>query len=271
MKIILKAFFLITLIFGISHTGLAMEKIVIEGTGDSQVLLRVLADAFHKRHPNTMIEVPESIGSGGGIRSVVDGKCALGRTARELNDKEKKYNLNYKVFAHSPVVFVANLTQKGPDNLSTKQIIDIFSGNITSWGDLGGEKEKIYVVNREEGDSSKNILDKTIPGFKDIKTPAGKTVYSSPETIEILKHYKNTIGYGALSMAINTGLAILKVDGIYPTIKNVQSGSYKLVEPFGLVWKGELIGLAKDFVSFLFTKEAQDIMIDNGTVPTNTE
>ncbi|MBV6341181.1 substrate-binding domain-containing protein [Candidatus Magnetobacterium casense] len=266
-QVLLSIFLSLLIIWGIGTNCLAVETLVIEGTGDSQDLLRILAKAYEKNHRDAHIEIPDSIGTTGGVKITSEGKCVMGRTARKLRDKEKAYNLNYKEFAYSPVVFIANLYDKKPDNLSTEQIIDIFSGKITSWEELGGQRQPIYVVNRQEDDSARNVLEQNMAGFKDIKKLAGKTVYTTPKTIDILNRYKNTIGYGPYSMTVNSGLTVLKVDGLYPSIKDVQSGTYKFMAPFGLVWKGELTGLAKDFVDFLFTKEAQTIMIKNGTVP----
>ncbi|WP_040334149.1 substrate-binding domain-containing protein [Candidatus Magnetobacterium casense] len=268
---LLSIFLSLAIISGISTRCLGVETLVIEGTGDSQDLLRVLAKAYEKSHRGTKIEIPDSVGTTGGIKLTAEGKCVMGRTARKLRDKEKAYNLNYKEFAYSPVVFIANLDNKKPDNLSTEQIIDIFSGKITSWEELGGQGQQIYVVNRQEGDSGRDVLEQNMAGFKDIKKLAGKTVYTTPESVDILKQYKNTIGYVHISMVLNSGLTVLKVDGIYPSVKDVQNGSYKLMSPFGLVWKGELTGLARDFMDFLFTKEAQTIIIKNGTVPAKTQ
>lgn len=271
MKTIISMVLSLAVCFVMGGTCLAAEKIVIEGTGDSQDLLRLLAKSYEKAHPGTHIEVPDSIGSTGGVRAVADGKCDLGRTSRKLKDKEKVYNLNYREFAYSPVVFIANLDAKRPDNLNIEQIIGIFSGKLTSWDALGGEKQPVYVVNRQEDDSVRIYLEQNIAGFKEIKTPAGKTIYSTPETISVLKQYKNTIGYGPMSMVINSSLTVMKIDGVYPSLKNLQSGTYKYMTPFGIIWKGELTGLAKAFLDFLFTKEAQAIIIANGTVPVTSK
>ena len=84
--------------FGMYGISAATEKIVIAGTGDSQSLLRVLAGDFEKSHPGTAIEIPDSIGSGGGIKATAMGKCDLGREARGIKDKEKKYGLKYRLF-----------------------------------------------------------------------------------------------------------------------------------------------------------------------------
>ncbi|MBU4117543.1 MAG: hypothetical protein KJ555_02120, partial [Proteobacteria bacterium] len=52
------------------------KQLVIPGTGDSQVLLQKLAVLYTKNRPVT-VEIPESIGSGGGIRSVITGKTEI--------------------------------------------------------------------------------------------------------------------------------------------------------------------------------------------------
>lgn len=247
--------------------GAAVQKIVICGTGDSQQLLLMLAEDYEKEHPGTTIDVPDSIGSGGGIRAVAKGDCDLGRVARPIKEKEEKLDLNYTLFALSPVVIAANRSVDGIDSLSTGQIIDIFSGMTKTWDELGGSSGKIFVANREAGDSSRTVLEKTLPGFRDISTFAGKTVYTTPETIDTLSKYKNTIGYVPFAMVMNTDLKVIKIDGIAPSLENVMDGKYRPVTPFGLVWKGELDGPAKAFTDFIFGARGKEIIKQYGAVP----
>ncbi|MFH0753684.1 MAG: substrate-binding domain-containing protein [Candidatus Omnitrophota bacterium] len=126
----------------LARVSAAQEAIVIAGTGDSQQLLRVLAGEFEKIRPGLQVVIPESIGSSGGVRAVAEGKCDLARVGRPLKEKEKAYNLNYKVFAHSPAVFVASADVSAIDNVTTQQVTDIFSGKITTWKELGGRRSE---------------------------------------------------------------------------------------------------------------------------------
>ncbi|MCK9602951.1 MAG: substrate-binding domain-containing protein [Candidatus Omnitrophica bacterium] len=254
-------------IFCITGISLAQERIVVAGTGDSQELLRVLANAFEKVNPGKKVEVPYSVGSSGGIRLVREGGCDLGRLARPLNDKEKKYGLNYEVFAYSPVALAVNPGVKGIDNIVPEQIVGIFSGVITSWGELGGQKQKIYVVQREKGDSSRIMLEANIPGWKEIKDLSGEVVYTTPEMVSALVEHQDSIGYLPLSMAKSSGLTVLRIGGVYPSVENVKNGTYKLTIPFSLIWKGELEGLARTFVDFILSPEGQGIIAENGAVP----
>lgn len=244
----------------------AQEKIIIAGTGDSQELLRDLAARFEQNNPGKKIEVPDSIGSSGAIRATAMGRSDLGRVARPIKEKEKKYGLSYRLFAYSPVVFVVNPSVKTIDNLTFDQIIGIYSGQVTRWEELGGKQGKIYIVNREKGDSSRSSLEKNIPGFKEIEQPAGKIVYSTPEAVRILRENQNTIGYAPLAMIRETDLKVLRLNGIEPTQANVQKRIYRATVALGLVWKGRLEGLAAEFVDYLFSSQAQRVISEYGAV-----
>jgi phosphate transport system substrate-binding protein len=68
-------------------------------------------------------------------------------------------------------------------------------------------------------------------------------------------------------MVKGTDLHIAKIDGVYPSPENVREGRYNLKTPFAIVWKGQLSGGAKRFVEYLFSRDAQKIIFDNGAVP----
>ncbi len=253
--------------FGTSSIGMAVEKVTVCGTGDSQELLRILAGAFEKANKDTEVEVPDSIGSSGGIRATAEGKCDLGRVARKVKKKEEVHKLKYRLFAHSPVVLVANQSVTGVENLSTEQIIAIFSGKIAKWSDLGGKEADIYVANREAGDSSRKVMEKYLPGFKDIDNYTGETLYSTPENIETISKYENTIGYGPLAMVKGQNLKVMKINGVLPSMDSVHRKAYTLLTPFGLVWKDGLKGTAKGFLDYLGSPEAEKIILQNGGIP----
>lgn len=263
LKLIIAGLALILLTAG--HV--AAEKITICGTGDSQNLLRTLASLYEKSHPGTAIEVPDSIGSSGGIKATAEGQCNIGRVARTLKDKEKSFDLTYTLFANSPVVFAANPENTGVKNLTYEQITGIYSGAITKWSDMGGADSKIYVADREDGDSSRSALEKVVPGFKEIANRAGKTLFSTPETLDTVTQYPGTIAYLPLAMVKGTKLVAMSINGTHPTKENVLSGKYILTVPFALVYKGTLSGQGRDFIDFLFTGRAQAVMLENGAVP----
>lgn len=264
----LTLFCLVALLWGAAGPAAALETLVVPGTGDSQALLAVLAQAFEAEHPGIRIEVPPSVGTIGGIRRVLAGETSLARTARPLSAQELQQGLQHQLFAYSPIVFVANLQPACIDNLSAAQVVGIYSGRLTSWAQLGpcGNK-KIYVANREDGDSSRRILVEQVPGFSGIEPFAGEVLYSNPENLRVLESYPQTIGYMPLANAIKSGLTQLRYEGTAATVSSVQSGDYHLSVPLGLVWKGELQGPAKAFLDFLSSPRGRGLIIENGAVP----
>jgi len=216
-------------------------------------------------HPDIQIEVPDSIGSSGGIRKVAEGKCELGRVAREIKEKEKRYNLHYKPLAYSAVVFIAN-NNVGVETLSTDQIIDILYGRIINWQDVGGKDAPIYIANREVGDSSRTVLERVIPSLKENSTWMGKTIYTTKETVDTVILHKNTLAYAPLAMVRKQKAHIIKYNTITPTTDNIKSGRYPLVVKLGLVWKGELSQTVQEFFDYVFSPSAQTIFSETSVV-----
>jgi phosphate transport system substrate-binding protein len=245
------------------------QSITIAGTGDCQSLLRVLAKAFNKSFEDARIRIPDSIGSSGGIKALIDGKVDLARVARPLKPHEQKKGLSYHLFAKNPVVFVVHPDVKSLDNLDVGQIIDIYAGKTNRWEQLGGSQGKIYALTREPGDSSLSIINGQVPGFKDIAKSAAKVYFSTPETVEALVRHKNTIGFIPLTEVKGTGLRVIKVNAVSPSVENVTMGKYKLTTSFAIVSKGKLSGFAKTFVNYLYSAPGRVIITEFGAIPSN--
>ncbi|HEY5673629.1 MAG TPA: substrate-binding domain-containing protein [Malonomonas sp.] len=244
------------------------ETISINGTGDSQRLLRQLAAAFEQQHQDTQVLVPDSVGSGGGIQLLLAGRTDLARVARPLKPKEQAEGLQHRVFAYSPIVFVANLPSPCLQGISAAEAIGIFQGKIKTWGQLGNcPDHKIYIANREDGDSSRGVLEEKIPELKEISQLAGRIIYSTPETYDTLNHYQYSFGYLPKSQIQKGSLMILDFAGIAASVENVQQGRYPLAVPLGIAWKGELHRTAKQFVDFLASNEAKQIMLEMSAIP----
>lgn len=259
----------VTLIFLISsgHAAFAVENLIVCGTGDSQALLNTVARQFEAGHSQALVSVPDSIGSGGGIRAVAAGKCGLGRVARLLKKKEQKFNLNYLLFAQAPVVFVVHPSVNWLHSLTEAEIVAIYSGTLSNWQKLGGPDAKIYVANRDSGDSSRIIVDKGVSGFRGITHFAGQEIFSTPENVTILTTTKNTIGFLPLSEVENTNLHILRLNNVAASPENVGNGNYPLVVPLGLIWKGELTALSASFMEYLTSPQGQEIIAAHGAIP----
>jgi phosphate transport system substrate-binding protein len=222
-------------------------------------------------HPGTRIVIPKSVGSGGGIKAVGEGKAEIGRVARPLKKREAQYGLNYVRFAYSPVIFAVHPSVENVADLSPEQIVAIYSGRITHWSGVGGSSGKIYPVGREPGDSSRDIIETHLGGFGEIEVRREKVYYTTPAAVSAIEEHEDTIGYGPLSALYHTGLKILDVGGVEPNEENVLSGRYPLAISFGVVFREPLSPAARSFVDFLGSQEARKTMSENGCYPADAE
>jgi len=266
MALMVRMALMVLFVLAFCRMGWAQEKIVIEGTGDSQKLLRCLAEAFQKENPGRSVEIPESIGSSGGVKALIDGRCALARTARPLKDTEKEAGVRDKIFATTPVVFVASGNVRGVQNLTSEQVVAVFSGALSSWAPLGGGDRPLFVASREKGDSSRRVIEAHLPAFRDISSMAGEALYTTPSLMVIFQEHEDVLGYAPLSMVYDVGLVVLALDGVFPSPENVVRGTYEMVVPLAVAWKGELNGPKREFVDFLSSPAAAAIMRSCGAV-----
>ena len=77
----------------------------------------------------------------------------------------------------------------------------------------------------------------------------------------------SAIGYISLG-SLNDTVKAVKVEGAEATEENIESGDYKISRPFNLAYKEEgLDEISEDFLKFALSKQAQDLVVEEGYVP----
>lgn len=154
------------------------------------------------------------------------------------------------------------------DGITSKELIQIYQGTKSRWQD----DQKIVVLTREPGDSSLAVLEQKIPEFKQVYAESQRikrwtTLYTDQEMSQTLEKTPYAIGISDLG-AITTGqlpIKALKIDGIYPTLKNLTSGKYSLVRSLSFVFlQDKLPAKAKTFLDFVQSNEGKKILKANG-------
>ncbi|WP_428562416.1 MAG: substrate-binding domain-containing protein [Solidesulfovibrio sp. DCME] len=241
--------------------------LVIAGTGDSEELLRTFALRFMRDNPDTQVEVPDSVGSTGGIRAVAAGKAELARTARPLRDEEKAQGLAEIVFAKAPVVFAVNPSVSGVESLTARQVLELFSGEVTDWSALGGPAGPIHKVCRETPETSRDTLNAAIPGFAALGCQGQAVAYSTPEAVKLTADHPGAIGYFAKPAMTGSKLRALAYDGVPPSPENLARERYPLFIPFALVYKPPLSPLAARFIQALGLPDGRTALANYGCLP----
>ena len=241
----------------------APDELSIVGTGDGIDVLRALSTAFMTENKSIWIDVPPSIGSGGGIAAVGSDKAVLGRVARSLTDVEAAAGLQYEPFAKLPsAIYVHPGT--GVNSLTNAQLADVYAGRVTNWNQVGGADLRIRVVRREDADSTLIVLRATMPRWRDLViTDMSKTATTTQDAIDTVRDVPGAIGFGPFTKTLETRTAVLRIDGHYPT-----DAGYPSSVILALIYKDSTItASARAFIAFLGSEKGRTIIDRFGSIP----
>lgn len=109
-------------------------KIVVAGSSSVTPVMEKLKEAYMAVNPKAEIEIQES-DSTTGMKLAVDGLCDIGMASRELKDSETEAGLTSTVIAQDGIAIIVN-NGSGINELTSKQIKAIYTGEITTWEDV---------------------------------------------------------------------------------------------------------------------------------------
>lgn len=253
----------VALALAISSGRALADDLQIVGTGDGIDLLRALSKDFMQQDKSTRVEIPASIGSGGGIAAVGAGKSALGRVARKLTATEVASGIIYVPFARLPSAFFVHPGTR-VTALTSDQLAGIYAGQVTNWSQIGGADLAIKVVRREDSDSTLTVLREMMPGWKTLQiTEKSKTATTTQDAIETVADVAGAIGFGPFSATLEPGVSVLKINGHHP----LEAGYPSSVE-LALIYKDATVTpAARAFVKYAASAEARAVMTRLGSVP----
>lgn len=142
---------------------------------------------------------------------------------------------------------------------------------ITALTGCGGANNDISVISREEGSGTRDAFVELM-GIKvdgaDNTTVNAEVSSSTSVVMTTVAGNENAIGYISMG-SLNDTVKAIKVDGVEATAENVKNGSYKVARPFNIVTGKNLNDLAEDFMSFILSKDGQEIISEEGYIQIN--
>mgnify|MGYP000393332719 FL=1 len=140
-------------------------------------------------------------------------------------------------------------------------------------GDDSEKNDKISVISREEGSGTRGAFIELV-GIEE-KNDQGEKIDNTVDTAVItnstsvamtsVSEDKASIGYISLA-SLNDTVKALKIDGVEPTVKNIQKGEYPIARNFNLVTGDNLSELGKDFINYILSTEGQKTVSENGYI-----
>ena len=182
-------------------------------------------------------------------------------------------------FVYTPIgkeAFVFFVHKDNPiDNLTTEQIKGIYSGEITNWSQVGGNNEPITAYQRNEGSGSQSMLIRFMDG-KPIMEPDIEQINTLMDgIIEQVANYRNKDGaigfsfrYYMEGIIKNPDVKLLSVDGVAPTVENIQAGAYPITASlYAVTWEGNENQNVARLLNWILSPEGQELVEKTGYVP----
>lgn len=233
------------------------QKLVITGSSTVAPLVAELATLYERSHPQVRIDV-QTGGSSRGIQDARAGLADIGMASRALTAEET--DLQAHTLAWDGITVIVH--RDNPVTLLSKgQLQAIYGGHIRNWSDVGGNQAPISVINKAEGRSTLELfLSYLQMANRDIR--ADVVIGDNQQGIKSVIGLPTAIGYvsiGAAAYEVEQGapLRLLPVDGVEPTLANVENGRFPIARPLNLLTRGQAQGLAADFIRFSLGAEAQ--------------
>ena len=182
-------------------------------------------------------------------------------------------------FVYTPIgyeAFVFFVHKDNPiDSLTTEQLKGIYSGQITNWSQVGGHDEEIVAFQRNPGSGSQSRLIRFMGDTPLMKAPGHTLVDTMMGITESVYNYRSStasIGfsfrYYVETLVDNPELKLLAIDGIAPTLENIQNGTYpEIGYLYAVTWEGNENENVQKLLDWILSPEGQYIIRETGYTP----
>ena len=242
-----------------------MGTVTTDGSTSMEKVIGALGEVFQEE--TDIVFTFNPTGSGSGIKAVLEGRCDIGLSSRDLKEEEAASGLTATVLAYDGIAIIVN-PENPVNDLDLETVGKIYKGEITNWSEVGGNDAEIVLIGREAGSGTRD-------GFESITDTEDVCNYrqeltSTGDVITTVAQNPGAVGYASVASVKDTVKA-LTIGGIAATEESIKDGSYVVQRPFVLVTKSdvELSEEAQKFFDFATSEDAHEMISAAGVVPAN--
>lgn len=219
-------------------------------------------------------------GSGQGLSDVESGAVLIGNSDVTVAQAGKSYTdlVDHPVCVVAVAIVVSpDVAQHfGSNGISIGDIQKIYAGTVTNWKNVKGSgnyDKPIAVCYRKKGSGTRTLFETFGTGVKFdenasyVKNGDAFTYTNASADLQTkISSAEGAVGYETLPYAKD--MKRLSVDfgsgAAACSYNNVNTGKYKIWGYEHLYTKGEAAGAAKDFITFVTSKDFESTITDNG-------
>lgn len=234
------------------------NKITVVGSTALQPLVEKAATEYEKEHDGNI--TVQGGGSGTGLSQVQEGAVQIGDSdvfAQQQNGIRVNELVDHKV-AVAGIAPIVNQKVK-VKNVTMQQLQAIFEGKINNWKQLGGQNQKIVVINRSKGSGTRVTFENDVMNGQEMMNAQEQD--SNGTVQQIVANTPGAISYISFAYLRSQGIHPLKIDGIQPTMQNVATNKWKIWSYEHMYTKGQPTGETKKFLKYMLSAPVQRKMV----------
>lgn len=238
--------------------------ILMAGSTSMETFVTALAEGYMELHRDVAVNA-EFVGSGAGIEAVLNGTADIGNSSRNLKEEEKTAGAVENIVAIEGIAVCVDPANT-VSNLTNQQLVDVYTGVVSNWSQVGGEDLPIVVVGREAGSGTRNAFEELL-GVRESCAYAN-VLDSTGAVMAKVASTPGAIGYISLDL-VNDSVIALQLNGVAPTTENIKAGSYFLCRPFVMATMGDISEqseLIQDWFEYVLGEEGQGVASSVGLI-----
>jgi phosphate transport system substrate-binding protein len=255
-------------------TAYSQGKITVKGSDTMVILAQKWAELYMKSNPAAAIQVTGG-GSGVGITALINGTTDICNSSRPMKQTEiEKLKARYNTLgvqipcAKDGITIFLNEANKVQE-LTIKQLSDIYQGKIRNWKELGGTDGEIRLYGRENSSGTYTYFHDEV-----VKGDYAASVQTLPGTAAVVNAVKKDvsgIGYGGAAYAVGVKHAKVKKDAnspsFLPTPESIAKGEYPITRYLYMYLRSRPTGDIKKYIDWILSTEGQSVVTEIGYFP----
>lgn len=240
------------------HVNKTNMTITAVGSTALQPLVEAAGEDYTSQHLGTFINV-QGGGSGTGLSQVQEGAVDVGNA--DVFAQEQKGITATRLKDHRvAVIGITPIVNKktGVTHLTTSQLIQIFTGKVTNWQQVGGHNQKIVILNRAQGSGTRSTFERW--ALKGHQSLPAQEQDSSGMVRQIVATTPGAISYVGFSYVDHTVQSIT-LNNVAPTDANVVTNRWPVWSYEHMYTGKQPNALTKKFIKYIQSPHIQTTLV----------
>jgi phosphate transport system substrate-binding protein len=231
-------------------------RILIAGYGPELPVVQDLAKAYERLHPGTAIDL-EWDSTVRAVHLVKTGEAQIAVT------DQPDPALKAMQIAWDGIAIIVNFANPVRE-VSSAQVRELFSAQITDWSKLDGATARVEVIPRTSANNLTSGFQNSL-GLTERVAASSAPVRSDQKVLSLVSGRDATVSYISLAAALKAqedgiSIRILTVDQVDPGEATVKNGRYRLRRPVLMLTATQPDPLTESFLSFVRSVDGQQLL-----------